>query len=130
MTTSISTPGLTIGELEANYPLYCKAMRLLIREGKTIAKVRRTVCWQRLEILHNCLPTQYREPDYLFALLQRELSAVHYASLVFSSWGSRTHRAKPPPRPLASSQSLSAAPERAIRAKNGRRRGSSWRLIA
>ena len=48
MTTSISTPGLTIGELEANYPLYCKAMRLLIREGKTIAKVRRTVCWQRL----------------------------------------------------------------------------------
>jgi hypothetical protein len=50
-------------------------MRLLIREGKTIAKVRRTVCWQRLEILHNCLPTQYREPDYLFALLQRELSA-------------------------------------------------------
>ena len=77
ITTSISTSGLTIGELEANYPLYCKAMRLLIREGKTIAKVRRTVCWQRLEILHNCLPTQYREPDYLFALLQRELSAVH-----------------------------------------------------
>jgi len=37
--------------------------------------VRRTVSWQRLEILHNCLPTQYREPDYLFALLQRELSA-------------------------------------------------------
>ena len=75
MTTSLPAPGLTIGELEANYPLYCKAMRLLIREGKTIAKVRRTVCWQRLEILHNCLPTQYREPDYLFALLKRELSA-------------------------------------------------------
>ena len=48
MTTSTPAPGLTIGELEANYPLYCKAMRLLVREGKTIAKVRRTVCWQRL----------------------------------------------------------------------------------
>jgi hypothetical protein len=68
-------PGLTIGELEANYSLYCKALRLLIREGKSIAKVRRTVCWQRLEILQNCLPGQYREPDYLFALLQREQKA-------------------------------------------------------
>jgi hypothetical protein len=76
MTTSLPAPGLTIGELEANYSLYCKALRLLIREGKSIAKVRRTVCWQRLEILHNCLPGQYREPDYLFALLQRELTAL------------------------------------------------------
>jgi hypothetical protein len=75
MTTSLPAPGLTIGELEANYSLYCKALRLLIQEGKSIAKVRRTVCWQRLEILHNCLPGQYREPDYLFALLQRELTA-------------------------------------------------------
>ena len=76
MTTSLPAPGLTIGELEANYSLYCKALRLLIREGKSIAKVRRTVCWQRLEILHTCLPGQYREPDYLFALLQRELKTV------------------------------------------------------
>lgn len=75
MTTSLPAPGLTIGELEANYSLYCKALRLLILEGKSIAKVRRTVCWQRLEILHNCLPGQYREPDYLFALLQRELNS-------------------------------------------------------
>lgn len=75
MTTSRPVPSLTIGELEANYSLYCKALRLLIREGKSIAKVRRTVCWQRLEILHNCLPGQYREPDYLFALLKREQGA-------------------------------------------------------
>ena len=73
MTTSLPAPGLTIGELEANYPLYCKAMRLLIREGKTIAKVRRTVCWQRLEILHKCLPNRYKSPDYLCALLKREV---------------------------------------------------------
>ncbi|MCH9715307.1 MAG: DUF3136 domain-containing protein, partial [Cyanobacteria bacterium] len=37
---SLEPPGLTIAELEANYPLYCKALRLLIQEGKTIAKVR------------------------------------------------------------------------------------------
>ena len=50
------TPSLTIGELEANYSLYCKAMRLLIIEGRSLKKIQRTVCWQRLEILHNCLP--------------------------------------------------------------------------
>ncbi|MFZ9228368.1 MAG: DUF3136 domain-containing protein [Prochlorococcaceae cyanobacterium] len=70
---SPETAALTIGELEANYSLYCKALRLLIREGKSINKVRRTVCWQRLETLHTCLPNQYRDPDYLFALLKREL---------------------------------------------------------
>lgn len=76
MTTTLPAPSLTIGELEANYSLYCKALRLLIREGKSIAKVRRTVCWQRLEILHNCLPGQYREPDYLYALLQRDVKGA------------------------------------------------------
>ncbi len=76
MTSTLPAPNLTIGELEANYSLYCKALRLLIREGKSIAKVRRTVCWQRLEILHNCLPTQYRQPDYLYALLLREVKGL------------------------------------------------------
>jgi hypothetical protein len=76
MTTSTpAPPRLTIGELEANYSLYCKALRLLVREGKTIAKVRRTVCWQRLATLHNCLPGQYRDPDYLFTMLQRQFKA-------------------------------------------------------
>lgn len=72
MTAAIPAPKITIGELEANYSLYCKALRLLIREGKSMTKIRRTVCWQRLEILHNCLPGQYRDPDYLCTLLQRE----------------------------------------------------------
>ncbi len=71
---ALQAASLTIGELEANYSLYCKALRLLIREGKSLKTVRRTVCWQRLEILHTCLPNQYREPDYLFALLQRQLT--------------------------------------------------------
>ena len=68
-------PPLTVGELEANYPLYCKAMRILTRVGKSATKVRRTVCWQRLEMLHHCLPNQYRDSDYLYLLLSRELAA-------------------------------------------------------
>lgn len=35
-------PTLTVGELEANYPPYCKAMRILAREGKSATKARRT----------------------------------------------------------------------------------------
>jgi hypothetical protein len=63
---------LTIGELEARYPSYCKALRLLIREGRSLTRIQRTVCWQRLECLHRCLPGQYREPAYLYLLLRRE----------------------------------------------------------
>jgi len=70
------TPSLTIGELEANYSLYCKAMRLLIIEGRSLKKIQRTVCWQRLEILHKCLPNRYKSPDYLCALLKREVEQL------------------------------------------------------
>lgn len=76
MPQSPAAPALTIGELEANYPTYCKALRLLIREGKSLAKVRRTVCWERLQTLHNCLPGRYREPGYLYALLSREVQTA------------------------------------------------------
>lgn len=83
MTASPQRPGsaasdsgaerLTIGELEASYSTYCKAMRLLIREGRSLARIQRTVCWQRLDCLHRCLPGQYRDPDYLYLLLRREI---------------------------------------------------------
>ncbi|TVS06934.1 MAG: DUF3136 domain-containing protein [Cyanobium sp. PLM2.Bin73] len=72
--TEDPVPSLTVGELEANYPLYCKAMRILAKEGNSATKARRTVCWQRLEMLHHCLPNQYRDPDYLYLLLSRELA--------------------------------------------------------
>ena len=47
----MAASSLSVGELEAQYPLYCKAMRILVRDGITINKARRTVCWQKLEIL-------------------------------------------------------------------------------
>ncbi len=64
----------TIGELEAKYSLYCKAMRLLIKEGRSLEEVSRTVCWSRLEQLHTCLPSRYKSPDYLFVVLRRDLA--------------------------------------------------------
>lgn len=45
----VAAKRLSVGELEAQYPNYCKAMRSLVLDGVTIAKARRTVCWQRLE---------------------------------------------------------------------------------
>ena len=60
---------ITIGELEANYPLYCKALKMLITEKRSLGKIQKTVCWSRLEILHHCLPRQYKSPDYLYAQL-------------------------------------------------------------
>lgn len=66
---------LTAGQLEGNYPLYCKAMRILVRDGISLAKARRTHCWHRLELLHHSLPRQYREPEQLYKLLQRDLEA-------------------------------------------------------
>ncbi|MBM5800933.1 MAG: DUF3136 domain-containing protein [Cyanobacteria bacterium K_DeepCast_35m_m2_023] len=61
-----------IGELEAQYPLYCKALRMLVRDGASLNKVKRTVCWQRLELLHHSLPRQYRDPELLYLHLRRE----------------------------------------------------------
>jgi hypothetical protein len=72
MTTSAS---ITIGELEANYQLYCKALKMLIAEQRSLTKIQRTVCWSRLQTLHHCLPRQYKSPDYLYAQL-----LMHYNS--------------------------------------------------
>lgn len=69
------TTTLTIGELEASYSLYCKALRILIREGKTIEQIKRSVCWHRLTALHHSLPRQYKNPERIYFLLQREICA-------------------------------------------------------
>jgi hypothetical protein len=67
---------LTIGELEAGYSLYCKALRLLIQEGRSLGRIQRTVCWQRLAQLHTCLPSQYRDPEHLYFLLRRQVGTT------------------------------------------------------
>jgi hypothetical protein len=74
MTTPRNT-SMTLGQLEANFPLYCRAMRVLVREGMSLAKIKRTVCWDRLTVLHTSLPRSYRDPEHLYVLLRRELTA-------------------------------------------------------
>ncbi len=64
---------LTIGELEAGYPLYCKALRRLVQEGRSTEAIQRTVCWGHLETLNRCLPGRYKAPSYLLVLIKRDL---------------------------------------------------------
>ena len=75
MSQAASVKPLSIGSLEASYPMYCKAMRILIREGKSLAQIQRSVCWDRLRSLHHCLPKSYREPEQLYFNLKREIGA-------------------------------------------------------
>lgn len=65
--------GLTIGELEAKYFLYRKALKQLLLEGRSSAGIEKTLAWSRLETLHNCLPRQYKSPDHIRHQLKREI---------------------------------------------------------
>lgn len=67
------TTALTISELEDSFSLYCKALRILVREGKSLAQIQRSVCWDRLMKLHYCLPQNYRNPEYIYFLIKREV---------------------------------------------------------
>jgi hypothetical protein len=71
-----SKPSITIGELEANYQLYCKALRMLIAERRTLNKIQKTVCWGRLQTLHHCLPKHYKSPEYLYAQILNQQQAL------------------------------------------------------
>ena len=71
-TATSKTASITIGELEANYQLYCKALKMLIAEKRTLNKIQRTVCWGCLEKLHHCLPKHYKSPHYLYTQLTRD----------------------------------------------------------
>ena len=51
--TAPQAPSITIGELEANYQLYCKALKMLIAEKRTLNKIQKTVCWGKLATLHH-----------------------------------------------------------------------------
>ena len=73
MSQATFTTTLTIGELEASFPLYCKALRILIREGKSLDQIQRSVGWHRLTSLHHCLPRQYKDPNHLYFHLKREI---------------------------------------------------------
>ena len=72
--------GLTIGELEAKYFLYRKALKALLLEGRSNAGIEKTLCWSRLQTLHNCLPRQYKSPDHIRHQLKREIEQERASS--------------------------------------------------
>ena len=72
----MGTSNLSIGELEAKYPLYCKALKMLIKQGKTSAELERTLCWDRLRLLHRSLSRQYKSPERLMLMIQARFSSL------------------------------------------------------
>ena len=75
----MSASSISIGELEAKYSLYCKALKMLIKQGKTSTELQRTLCWDRLRVLHNSLPRQYKFPERLMLMIQAESSSIQDA---------------------------------------------------
>ena len=69
-------PKITIDELEAKYPLYCKALKLLVKDSRGVEEIKRSLCWDRLALLHRSRPGRYKSPEHLMDLLQRPQSAA------------------------------------------------------
>ena len=57
---------LSLAALEANYATYLGTLRLLVQQGYSLSRVQRTLCWIRLQHLHQGLPGTYSEPDELY----------------------------------------------------------------
>jgi hypothetical protein len=70
----MAPPKISIGELEAKHPMYCKALKILVRQGTSSAKLQRTLCWDRLRLLNRSLPRQYKSPEQLMRIIQAEIS--------------------------------------------------------
>lgn len=66
---------VSIAELEANLSLYRSALRILIRQGKTLDQVKRSICWDRLMRLHCHRPEEYGDPGLIYASLKQDIGA-------------------------------------------------------
>lgn len=73
MSPAATPAALTVGAMEAGYSVYCRAMRIMIREGKSIDKIKRSICWNRLLLLHHSLPRDYKDPQQLYVQLKRDI---------------------------------------------------------
>jgi hypothetical protein len=73
MAQATFTTALTLAELEASFPVYCKALRILLREDRPIEQIERSVCWHRLSALHQALPCRYKDPRQIYLQLKRSI---------------------------------------------------------
>ena len=70
-----AAPAITVAQLEASYPAYWKALRMLLQDWFSLTKIQRAVCWDRLQLLHTTLPRQYRDPVVHYAMVKRDVES-------------------------------------------------------
>jgi hypothetical protein len=46
-----------------------------VRDGISLNKIQKTVCWHRLQLLHTTLPRQYRDPVVHYAMVKRDVDS-------------------------------------------------------
>ena len=66
--TFTNEPSMT--ELMETEAVYMRAMQYLVADGVNESEARKSVCWRRLDRLHQALPKRYGDPRALFLSLQ------------------------------------------------------------
>jgi len=70
MTVITFTNEPSLAELRETEAVYTRAMEYLVADGVKEAEARKSVCWRRLDRLHQTLPDRYDDPRALFLLLK------------------------------------------------------------
>jgi len=70
MTAITFTHEPTIAELCETEAVYIRAMDYLVADGVKEGEASKSVCWRRLNRLHQALPDRYGNPRALFLSLQ------------------------------------------------------------
>ena len=76
MTTITFTHEPSITELRETEAVYTRAMEYLVADGVKESEARKSVCWKRLNQLHQSLPNRYVDPRALFLSLQAHQRGV------------------------------------------------------
>ena len=70
METITFTHDSSIAELQDTGEVYARAMEYLVADDVKEAAARESVCWRRLDRLHQALPERYSDPRALFLTLR------------------------------------------------------------
>ena len=71
MTAITFTHEPTIAELCETEAVYIRAMDYLVADGVKESDASKSVCWRRLNRLHQAMPDRYRDPRSLFLSLHQ-----------------------------------------------------------
>ena len=70
MAASTFTYEPSLAELRETEAVYTRAMEYLVADGVKEGEASKSVCWNRLNRLHEALPNRYGNPRALFLSLQ------------------------------------------------------------